>query len=249
MKIRMTSLILILLLAAATVTFAIITALEYRDNYKTLTLLRNDPLENGSLRISGLKTALKTADIWMLGDSRMARWNVERLDLGSKIVNLGIEGQTSTQVYYRFRNYLETDTPATVILEVGINDLKIIGIDKKLAGSVVENYYRNIEAMIALCKDRGIKMILMNIFPEGKINLLRRFIWNRQAAEAVSEVNNRLKSYCDNRHIIFYDAFSLLSEDGKSVINEYRKDFLHINAKGYEVLSRELVRTINDIDN
>jgi len=249
MKISITILILALLLAAAIVSFAIITAANYRDKYKALALLRNDPLENGSLGIGDPETVLKGADIWMIGDSRMARWNTEQLDLGLKILNLGIEGQTSSQVYYRFKNYLETYTPAMVIVEVGINDLKIIGLDKKMAGSIIENYYRNIEAMITLCKERDIKMILMNIFPEGKIDFLRRSIWNRHIEEAVSEVNDRLRTYCDNKHVFFFDAFSLLSEDGKSVINEYRKDFLHINSKGYEALSWELVRTINDLNN
>jgi lysophospholipase L1-like esterase len=249
MKIRMTSFILLLLLAAATVSLAIVAATGYMDKYKALALLRNDPAENGSLRINDLKSALKGSDIWMLGDSRMARWNTEQLNADFNIVNLGIEGQTSSQVYCRFRNYLETDTPVMIILEVGINDLKIIGIDKKIAGSTVENYYRNIQSMINLCRDRDIKMILISIFPEGKIDLLRRFVWNRHIEDAVSEANKWLKSYCDHELIFFFDAFSLLSEDGKSVINEYRSDFLHINGKGYEMLNRELVRTINNLNN
>jgi lysophospholipase L1-like esterase len=249
MKINMTCWIIILLLIAVAVFSIIFTVIKYRDNYKALALLRNDPLENANLRISDLEATLEDTDIWMLGDSRIARWNTELLNVNSKIVNLGIEGQTSSQVYYRLRNYLETDTPAMVILEVGINELKVIGIDKKMAGSILDNYYRNIEAMITLCRERGIKMILINIFPEGKIDLLRRFIWNRYVSEAVSEVNDRLKSYCDNNIIFFFDAFSLLSEDGRSVINEYQEDFLHINSIGYEALSRGLVRTINDIKN
>jgi lysophospholipase L1-like esterase len=249
MKINMTCWIIILLLIAVAVFSIIFTVIKYRDNYKALALLRNDPLENANLRISDLEANLEDTDIWMLGDSRIARWNTELLNVNSKIVNLGIEGQTSSQVYYRLRNYLETDTPAMVILEVGINELKVIGIDKKMAGSILDNYYRNIEAMITLCRERGIKMILINIFPEGKIDLLRRFIWNRYVSEAVSEVNDRLKSYCDNNIIFFFDAFSLLSEDGRSVINEYQEDFLHINSIGYEALSRGLVRTINDIKN
>ena len=134
----------------------------------------------------------------MLGDSRVKRWHEELFKSSKKIANLGVEGQTSAQVYYRFKNYLETDTPSIVILEVGINDMKIIGLDKTLAASIPEQYYRNIEAMIQMCRERNIRMILINVFAVGKIEMSRRLVWNQFVNEAIKDVNLRLKSYCDD---------------------------------------------------
>ena len=123
----------------------------------------------------------------MLGDLRIGRWDQDLLSGDIKVANLGIEGQTSSQVYYRFKNYLEIDTPELVIVEVGINELKVIGFDKTLAKSITENYYRNIEAMISLCAENDIQMILINVFPVGKIELLRRLVWNSSVNETIME--------------------------------------------------------------
>ena len=247
MRIGMASIVLILLLFILIVAFGFITLTTYKSNYKTQNLLRIDPLGNSSLPMETIGAVLGNADIWMLGDSRIGRWNQELLAGDIKFANLGIEGQTSSQVYYRFKNYLEIDTPELVIVEVGINDLKVIGLDKNLAKSITDNYYGNIEAMISLCAEKGIKMLLINIFPVGRIELLRRLIWNRHVNETIREANDRLKSYCDNNHVFYFDAYTLLADNGETVNPEYQADFLHINKRGYEVLSRELIKQINII--
>ncbi len=245
MRMRMTSIVLILLLLILIVAFGFITLSTYKSNYKAQNLLRIDPLGHSSLPTETIGAVLGDADIWMLGDSRIERWNQELLAGDIKFSNLGIDGQTSSQVYYRFKNYLEIDTPELVIVEVGINELKIIGLDKNLEKSITGNYYGNIEAMISLCTENGIKMILINVFPVGKIELLRRFVWNRNVNETIREVNDRLKSYCNNNHVYYFDAYKLLADNGETVNPEYQDDFLHINKRGYEVLSRELIKQIN----
>ena len=243
----MTSLVLILLLFILIVAFGFVTINTYKKNYKAQNLLRIDPLENSSLRLETISTVLCDADIWMLGDSRIGRWNQDLLASDKKVANLGIEGQTSSQVYYRFKNYLEINKPRLVIVEVGINELKVIGLDKNLAKTITDNFYGNIEAMISLCVENNIKMVLINIFPVGKIEFLRRLVWNRYVNKTIIEANNKLKSYCDNNHVYNFDAYTLLADHGETVNPEYQADFLHINKMGYEVLSRELIKQINII--
>lgn len=247
MKGRMLSLILILLVLLLTAASAIALFYLYRDNYKKYNLLRIDPLETGGRKAGDTEATLKKSDIWMLGDSRIARWNEELLKNGLEIANLGVEGQTSAQVYYLFKTYLETNTPSLVILEVGINELKLIGLDKDLTSSVAEHYYRNIESIIKICREKNIPMVLINIFPVGKIELSRRLMWNKTVIEAIKNANIRLQSYCDEILVYFFDASSILSENGAMVNTEYQADFLHINNKGYEALSIELKGIMNKI--
>lgn len=241
----MTSIVLLLLLVIVITVFGLISINTYKDNYKAQILLRIDPLESSSFRMETIGPILGEADIWMLGDSRISRWDLSLLSDSLKVANLGIEGQTSAQVYYRFKNYLEIDSPELVIFEVGINELKIIGLDKNLAKSITDNFYGNIEALIGLCSKYDIKMILINVFPVGKIELKRRFVWNGHVNEAIKVANDRLKSYCDNNRVYYFDAYTLLAEKGETVKLEYQADFLHINRRGYEVLSRELIKQIN----
>lgn len=247
MKMGVTSIVLILLLLILIVAFSLFTLNTFKNNYKAQSLFKIDPLENSSLRIETINTVLSDADIWMVGDSRIGRWDQDFLTGDVKFANLGIDGQTSSQVYYRFKNYLEIDTPELVIVEVGINELKVIGLDKNLTKSITDNYYGNIEAMISLCAENDIQMILINVFPVGKMELLRRLVWNSSVNEIIKEVNDKLKSYCDNNHVFYFDAYTLLSANSETVNPEYQADFLHINRKGYEVLSRELIKQINKI--
>ena len=247
MKIGVTSIVLILLLLILIVAFSLFTLKTYKNNYKVQGLLRIDPLENSSLRMETIGTVLSDADIWMVGDSRIGRWDQDLLASDIMVANLGIEGQTSSQVYYRFKNYLEIDTPELVIVEVGINELKVIGLDKNLKKSIIDNYYGNIEAMISVCAKNDIQMILINVFPVGKIELVRRLVWNSSVSETIMEANDKLKSYCDNNRVFYFDAYTLLTDNGETVNPEYQADFLHINRKGYEVLSRELIKQIHKI--
>jgi len=240
-------LILILLLLLVTVASGIAFLHIYKNNYKTYILLRVDPLETGGLKAENLETTLSKSDIWMLGDSRVSRWDEELLKDNNEIANLGVEGQTSSQVYYRFKTYLETATPPLVILEVGINELKIIGLDKNLTSSITDQYYRNIESIIQICRDKNITMVLINIFPVGKIELSRRLVWNRAVNETIINANHRLQSYCDDIQVYYFDAYSILSENGETVNTEYQSDFLHINNSGYEALSLALKEQINKI--
>jgi len=247
MKGGMISLILILLLLLVTVASGIAILHIYKNNYKTYNLLRVDPLETGGLKADNLEATLGKSEIWMLGDSRVRRWDEELLKDTVEIANLGVEGQTSSQVYYRFKSYLETSTPSIVILEVGINELKIIGLDKNLTSSITDQYFRNIESIIQMCRDKNIRMVLINIFPVGKIELSRRLVWNKVVNEAIIKTNQRLQSYCDDIRVYWFDAYSILSENGETVNIEYQSDFLHINNRGYQALSRELKEQINKI--
>lgn len=247
MKGRMISLILILLLLVVIVASGIAILHIYKNNYKTYNLLRVDPLETGGLKAENLEATLSKSDIWMLGDSRVRRWDEELLKDNTEIANLGVEGQTSAQVYYRFKTYLETATPSLVILEVGINELKIIGLDKNLTSSITDQYYRNIESIIQICRDKNIRMVLMNIFPVGKIELPRRLVWNKAVNATIINANLKLQSYCDENQVYYFDAYSILSANGETVDTEYQSDFLHINNRGYEALSTELKEQINKI--
>lgn len=238
------ALLLIFLLAAL---FVFIYIRAYRSNYYDYNLLRLDPLEESSLK--DYESRIRTAEIWMIGDSRIARWDTDLLKEEAEIANLGIEGQTSAQVYYRLKNYLVSDSPSLIVLQVGINDLKIIGLDKNLKDEVSKNLCRNIMAICQLCIERDIKLILMGIIPVGKIEPLRRLVWNTGVNEALDSVNEALKSMNDSEFIFYLDTYKLLSDAEMKVRPELQYDFLHINERGYEILSAALKEQIKTISN
>lgn len=246
---RRMSLVLILLLLVVIIVAGLTLFHTYKSFYKRYNLLRADPLEIAGIKPNDTEVLLRNSGIWMIGDSRVNRWPEGMLKDSTGIANLGIEGQTSAQVLYRFRNYLDMATPSLVILEVGINDLKIIGLDADLTGSVTRQYYLNIEQMIQICRGRDIRMILISIFSVGKIELPRMLIWNSAAGEAIREANLRLGSYCDSEMIYCFDANAVLTDNGTTVKRVYQDDFLHINTRGYEALSIRLQELIDKVNN
>jgi len=245
---RMTYIFLIILLLII-VTAGMVLIHTYKDFYRKNALLRVDPLEFTGVKALDPTAEIEDSEIWMIGDSRVRRWPEKLLRNNNTIANLGVEGQTSSQVLYRLMSYLETDTPSLIILETGINDLKVIGLDANLYGEITQQYLKNIEQIIHLCRVRNISMILIDIFPVGKIELPRRLIWNNAVNKAINAVNLTLESYCDNDMVFHLNADAILSDNGTTVMPEFQDDFLHINVMGYEALSKNLKELINKIIN
>ena len=176
-------------------------------------------------------------------------WNEELISELGSVANLGIDGQTSEQSLLRLKSYLEIDTPKILFVEVGINELKIIGVDQGLTNMILDNFYNNMKSIAEICHNNNITLILANVFPVGKIEIIRRPVWNKTVNQAIKEVNSTLEEYCNNNEIYYFDAYHILSDDGELVNSEYQKDFLHINVMGYEALSKNLKELINKIIN
>ena len=213
-----------------------------RKSYLAYNLLKMNPLEERSSENINYKPAEINNGIWLIGDSRMARWNTELFSsFGPKVFNFGVEGQTTSQILIRLKYILETSTPEIVFLEAGINDLKIIGLNKKLAVSIKEDCFNNITTMTNMCQKKNVTIVVINIFPTGKIELLRRFVWNSSVEAAIVETNERLRLYCNSENIPYFDAYHFLAGIGSSVERKYQDDFLHINENAYVALSDALI--------
>jgi len=143
--------------------------------YLLFNLLRFDPLEESRIDTKILVTPEDLTNIWLLGDSRIAQWNADSFSsLNANIVNLGVDGQTTSQILNRFRNSLKYGKPQWLFLEAGINDLKIIGLKKDLGPKIADGCSENLYSIIDLCLQNKINVICINIFSTGQIELLRR---------------------------------------------------------------------------
>jgi len=232
--------ILFILYSLLIAAFAFISFRKYYLNYN---LLRLDPLEENKLKSDIPDEALTAHDIWMIGDSRIARWDQNLISSPDhRILNLGIEGQTTAQVLGRLKEYLKVATPKQIIFEAGINDLKIIGLNKDLQPGVELMCYNNITTVVNICRDKQIRIIAINIIPAGRMNFVRRLFWNNSVKESIGKINSRLKTFCDSKYSFFYDSDEILCDRDSIVKQEYSKDFLHLNKEGYKALSTDISR-------
>lgn len=237
MLLTVTFLFIILLL------FGYIGFLFYKKKYLYYNLLRLDPLEESKINTKLLNTTNSKPNIWLIGDSRIAHWNKNFLStLHANIVNLGIDGQTSKQVLKRFKNYLEFGKPDWIILEAGINDLKVIGLNKNLCHKIAEECYNNLISIIELSKKNDINVICCNIFPNGNIEFARNLVWNSLIDQEIIKINDKLKRYSEQNNTEYFDAYNILTEGKYRVKQSFQNGFLHLNNQAYLILSNKLIK-------
>jgi len=187
----------------------------------------------------------KSTTYLFIGDSRIVQWNIpNRIILSNQRLNYGISGQTSGQVLQRAKDYFENSHADYIFIQVGINDLKIIGFYPERREYICAITIRNIKSLLLLCQERRSIPIFMTIIPPGRVELKRIFFWNKEVNNSVAQVNNIIVSFCESEKIKVFDISKLLSDDGYSIRKVYQKDCLHLNEKGYEYLNLELDKFI-----
>lgn len=68
-----------------------------------------------------------------------------------------------------------------------------------------------------------------------------------KSAIETKPVCTRLIATLAEDKVIIFDAFSILADSQGMMSQEYEKDELHLNNRGYEILNQELVPLLNKI--
>lgn len=206
--------------------------------YKATNILRLDPVETKLLKqkITDDTVYRKNSPLIILfGDSRIANWR-PLIDLPDcTVMNMGIRGQTTSQLRLRLVKDVLSYSPDIVVLQAGINDLKNIGIFPERKANIIKHCKENILYIIDRISDEGIPVVVLTIFPTGRPGLIRSWFWPEETDTAVRSMNAFLIQTQDEKiHIIEVDR--ILGKD-RHVHPEFKKDMLHINHRGYEQLN------------
>lgn len=214
--------------------------------YHQLNLTRLDPLGLGAYppQVSEKSEKLRVV---FFGDSRAYQWpapaGLERFEF----INRGIGSQTSTQIVERFDDHVLPLQPDIVLLQMGINDLKTIPLFPELKSWIMATCKENIEWTVRETQEQGVAVILTTIFPLGQLPVERRLFWSDDVDGAISEVNEFIVSLEGDRVIIF-DTGQVLAGENGLVRDEYSRDFLHLNERGYEALNGALVNMLEELE-
>ncbi len=190
------------------------------------------------------------------GDSRAYQWRYLQKDNSFQFINRGINGQTSSQVLWRFDTDITKLKPKVIVLQVCINDLRMLPNPPKTRNDIVENCQNNIKQIIERADSINADIIVTTIFPvgQGQIPLELRPFWPslNQMKRSIREVNQYIRSLTRSKpsgisnRVIVLDAYSLLNQQDQDKL-KYYKDLLHINQEGYKLLNQELKSILNDI--
>jgi lysophospholipase L1-like esterase len=179
-------------------------------------------------------TDAMTNVLLLVGDSRISDWGEPPLP-GWQTINAGMNGATSAQVRLRTAALCAQFHPRAVVVEAGINDLKLLGLRPDLSDAVVGECVDNLRAISAEAAQSGARVYLCEVWTPGAPGGLRKFVWNAAIPAAVTEVNRQLESLTN-------------APPGVHVVNVFpngiepawRRDPLHLQPEAYRVATESL---------
>ncbi|MGK7948699.1 MAG: SGNH/GDSL hydrolase family protein [Xenococcaceae cyanobacterium] len=176
----------------------------------------------------------------LFGDSRIVEWRKPDLEEW-EFINRGIGGQTSAQVLLRFNQHVAILNPDIIVVQVCINDLRMLTQSLDTRQDIVNNCQQNITQIVDKAQKIGAKVILTTVFPlgEGNIPLKQRLFWPSlgQMKQDINQVNDYIRTL--EREVLILDADKLLTTQAENP-SQYYRDLLHLNRQGYRLLNQKL---------
>lgn len=196
---------------------------------------------NDSVRATTANWVPIPKTLLLFGDSRIAEWGTPPLP-GWNVVNRGCSGATTAELRLLLPEALERSRPAAVLLQAGINDLKLAGVRPDLKGAVVSTCVSNLVEMVNECTRRRMRVIVTPVWPAGPVTLARRVVWNSSVAVAIEETNLRLEQVLGRREdVLVTNVFAILRRGGVGIdFEQVYRDTLHLKPEAYSTLSTAL---------
>jgi lysophospholipase L1-like esterase len=177
--------------------------------------------------------------IIFFGDSRAAQWPPPTQIKNVTFVNRGIGNQTTAQILGRFQAHVTPLHPQIIVLQAGINDLKTIPLFPDQKEAIIHKCKANLKQIVDRSLATGARVIVTTIFPLGKLPMERRPFWSDDVRIAINDVNAFIETLASDQVTIFETDRVLANSEGM-VYPQYRLDFLHLNAAGYDALNEAI---------
>ncbi|MGM9757351.1 MAG: GDSL-type esterase/lipase family protein [Candidatus Cryptobacteroides sp.] len=151
-------------------------------------------------------------------------------------LNKGISGQNSTQILARFEADIIAESPQTVVICCGTND--IAG-----NGGVTTNDYvlSNIATMAKMATEAHIKVILCSLLP------CNYYYWATSVhpEDRIADLNERIRNLAQTNGYSYVDYYSSMVDADRGLNSAYTSDRCHPNQAGYTVMEG-LVKPVID---
>jgi lysophospholipase L1-like esterase len=182
-----------------------------------------------------LATKSGQSRVVLFGDSRIAMWSPPLQVDGAQIVNRGWGGETTGQALLRLDRDVIGLRPRIALIEFGMNDLKAIGLFPEREEAIIEDCIRNLKSIVKQLRDEDITVVLLTVFPNGPVSLMRRPIWSDRIPSAIARVNRSLLELA-SQCVVVIDCDPTLANDGRMRL-PYALDVFHLTSRGYRELN------------
>ena len=169
----------------------------------------------------------------------------EGKDEDNAVYNLGINGQTSTELLERFEiesnariKFTNPDDKYTTIVAIGTNDAKYNGrISKDTPRTTTKQFEKNIFELIKKAKFFKQKITFLGLPPVDEMRANNRGKLSSFTNRRINELNNIIKECCKKESIPFLDLNkTMIAQNYKNML----ADGLHPNSKGYAFMFKEI---------
>ena len=172
-----------------------------------------------------------------IGDSIVARWDLESSFPGQGYLNRGIGWQTTSQVVLRMHQDVVDLHPKAVVIEVGTND--ITGI---FGGVSIPEMQSNYRAMYEIAASNGIRVLFASLLPVNEYSKQGKalHVLTLHPPEKIKELNQWLRGFCSEHSLPFLDYYSAMADDRGFLRSDLSDDGVHPNVRGYSVMANVL---------
>lgn len=161
-----------------------------------------------------------------IGSSTVRLWDLRRSFAEGSVINRGFGGATTPELLYYYGSVVRPHRPAVIVAYIGENDIAAGATPMKVAGDVLMLLQR-----------------LRRDYPEARIGYVamkpspaRIALWGR-----MDDANRMISARAASHHADFLDVGAALrGADGLPNPELYRADNLHLNDRGYAVLTSAL---------
>jgi lysophospholipase L1-like esterase len=231
--------VLVTLILVASVSASVALTLATRHYYTLWKQASLQPTFEGHYRASNASVLASSpgALLVLFGDSRVRQWSPPPDVAGLTVFNRGIDGETTTQMMYRFKADVLGLNPSVVIIQAGINDLVAEGLSSQRSSSKGSQVVVNLECMVDQANRSGIRVVLLTVIPPASPGLLRWLVWSPRIAQLVTAVNHDLMRLHDPPRVYVLDTKALLRTSSGEWEPNVMADTLHLTPAGYKVLN------------
>lgn len=198
--------------------------------------LREEQLER-ILSVAKNNRNVQSNGVVFFGDSITEMYNIEKyFDKIPIKYNCGIGGATSTELLWIIDEAVLKYKPKVVVLMIGTNDL---GVAEMLSPKKIAN---NVKSIIDMIRGNSPKTHIILISTLPCIEEMRDYhhVLGIRCNDLAKMIYQEYQEQILDSKTIFVNAYSSFVDEKNQTLRHYYRDGLHINEKGYKLLTEIL---------
>lgn len=152
------------------------------------------------------------------------------------VYNRGISGDTSNRLLERFYDNVLNICPSNIVLLIGTNDIGL--------GGKIKDTAQNIKKILIKIREQSkeTNVILQAVYPVNKnLSAESKAMVGIRSNKKIAELNKLLKPLSNEFNCTWLDLTKKLSDENGNLHKNYCYDGLHLNAKGFEVVAKNII--------